>query len=474
MTTTAAVYARISKDDDGTELGVSRQVQDCTREAERRGWELVEVYVDNDVSASNGRVRPAYERLMSDVRASRIEGLVVWDVDRLSRTPRELEDIIDLAEKRGLRLANVGGDIDLATEDGRMMARIKGTVARREVEQSSKRIRRKFDERAADGLPHGMTAYGYRRQVEHDDRGRRIGATDVIVPEEAAVIRDTADLLLNGMSLRSVVTAMNAAGRLSPRGKPWSSTTLRQIMLRDRNAGLRRHRGEVVGKGNWEQILDEGTHTRVVALLTDPARRSQKGSARRHLLSGLARCGLCDSGEMRVMGAAVSKSGKSTPAKYQCKQCFRVARKQSVVDEYVEAVVVARLQQPDALAALASGRPERAVELQKLSDDLTARLNVAADQFADGILSGEQMHRITAKLRPQIDVARAEIATCSPAPGLLTLVGANAEARWHGASLEAKRAVIDMLMTVTLKPVGSGRGRNFDPSSVVIAWKGHQ
>ena len=453
---------------------MSRQVQDCTQEAERRGWELVEVYVDNDISASSGRVRPAYERLMSDVRDSRIDGLVVWDVDRLSRTPRELEDIIDLAEKRGLQLANVGGDIDLATSDGRMMARIKGTMARREVEQSSKRIRRKFDERAADGLPHGMTAYGYRRQVEHDDRGRRISATDVIVPEQAAVIRDTADLLLNGTSLRSVVTALNAAGSLSPHGKPWSSTTLRQIMLRDRNAGLRRHRGEVVGEGNWQPILDEGTHTRVVALLTDPARRSQKGSARRHLLSGLARCGLCDSGEMRVMGAAVSKAGKSTPAKYQCKQCFRVARKQSLVDEYVEAVVIARLQQPDALAALASGRPERAVELQKLSDELTARINVAADQFADGILSGEQMHRITAKLRPQIDVARAEIATCSPAPGLLTLVGANAEARWHGASLEAKRAVIDMLMTVTLKPVGSGRGRNFDPSSVVIAWKGHQ
>ncbi|MBA2560281.1 MAG: recombinase family protein, partial [Propionibacteriales bacterium] len=383
--TTAAVYARISQDD-GFELGVTRQIEDCTREAERRGWELTETYVDNDKSASNGRARPAYERLLTDIRHRRIDGLVVWDVDRLTRTPRELEDIIDLAVKSGLQLANVGGDIDLATEDGRMMARIKGTVARREVEQSSKRIRRKFDERASAGLPHGMTAYGYRRQIVTDDKGRRIDAKDVLVETEASVIRNTAERLLTGESLRSVVSALNATGSRSPRGKPWSSTTLRQIMLRDRNAGLRRHRGVVVGKGRWEPILDEGTHTRVVSLLTDPSRRSQKGSTRRHLLSGIARCGLCDSGDMRVLSAAVSKAGKSTPAKYQCRCCFRVARKQSVVDAFVEAVVVARLQRPDALAALATGRPARATELQKLIDELTARKQVAADQFARGTL----------------------------------------------------------------------------------------
>ncbi len=423
------------------------------------------------MSASSGRTRPAYERLLADARAGRIDGLVVWDVDRLTRTPRELEDIIDLAEKRGLQLANVGGDIDLATEDGRMMARIKGTVARREVEQSSKRIRRKFDERATAGLPHGMNAYGYRRLIDHDDRGRRTGATDVIEPGEAAVITDTAARLLTGESLRSIVSRLNAAGSLSPRGKAWSSTTLRQIMLRDRNAGLRRHRGQVVGKGNWPAILDEGTHARVVALLTDPSRRSQMGSVRKHLLSGIARCGLCRSGEMRVMSAFKSKAGKSGPAKYQCKACFRVARKQSSIDEYVESVVVARLQKPDAVAALASGRPERAKELQKLSDDLTARLDVAADQYAEGALTSEQLRRISGKLRPQIESATAELASCAPNPGLLDLAGVDAAQRWREATLEQKRQVIDLLMTVTLMPVGSGRGREFDPQTLQIVWR---
>ena len=62
---------------------------------------------------------------------------------RLTRTPRELEDVIDQADRLGLKLASVGGDIDLATEQGRMMARMKGTVARYEVEQQARRLKAK-------------------------------------------------------------------------------------------------------------------------------------------------------------------------------------------------------------------------------------------------------------------------------------------------------------------------------------------
>ena len=62
----AAVYARISSDD-GSALGVSRQVADCRRLAEDLGWEVAEEYVDNDVSAYSGKKRPAYERMLTDL-----------------------------------------------------------------------------------------------------------------------------------------------------------------------------------------------------------------------------------------------------------------------------------------------------------------------------------------------------------------------------------------------------------------------
>src|SRR5690625_4025976 len=112
--TRAAIYARISSDD-GTALGVGRQIADCEREAQRRGWVIADRYIDNDVSASRGAPRPEYQRMLTDVRAGRLGAVVVWDVDRLTRTMRELEDVIDFANHRGLALASVGGEIDLST-----------------------------------------------------------------------------------------------------------------------------------------------------------------------------------------------------------------------------------------------------------------------------------------------------------------------------------------------------------------------
>ncbi len=136
------------------------------------GWTVAQQYVDNDVSASTGRVRPAYQQMMADAAASRIAAIVVWDVDRLSRTPRELEDVIDLAESLNVQLASVGGDIDLATPQGQLTARIKGSVARHETDQQSRRLRRKYEERAQAGKPHVFAPFGYRVEVMTNDRAR--------------------------------------------------------------------------------------------------------------------------------------------------------------------------------------------------------------------------------------------------------------------------------------------------------------
>src|ERR1700760_2875467 len=97
----AAVYTRISSDD-GSALGVERQRRDCKKLAKRLGWRVFGVYTDNDQSAFSGRRRPAYERLLTDLRQGVVNGLVVWDVDRLTRAPVELEQIIDLAEQKGI------------------------------------------------------------------------------------------------------------------------------------------------------------------------------------------------------------------------------------------------------------------------------------------------------------------------------------------------------------------------------------
>src|SRR5699024_9514765 len=147
----AGIYARISKDD-GSALGVGRQIEDCTAEAGRRGWTVGDQFIDNNVSASKVKPRPEYTRMIEAVERGDIDAVVVWDVDRLTRKPAELETFIDLADRHGLSLASVGGEIDLSTPQGRLTARIKGSVARHEAEQMGRRIARKAEQTAREGL----------------------------------------------------------------------------------------------------------------------------------------------------------------------------------------------------------------------------------------------------------------------------------------------------------------------------------
>jgi site-specific DNA recombinase len=83
----AAIYVRISKDRTGAGLGVARQEEDCAALCRARGWQIVRVYVDNDVSASSGKPRPAWKELLADIKAGRVDAIVCWHVDRLTRSP---------------------------------------------------------------------------------------------------------------------------------------------------------------------------------------------------------------------------------------------------------------------------------------------------------------------------------------------------------------------------------------------------
>src|SRR3954454_20195704 len=122
-----AIYVRISDDRVGAGLGVARQEADCRQRAEELSWPVVDVYCDNDLSAYSGRPRPEYRRLLRDLEASRADVVLAWHTDRLHRSPRELEEFIDLCERRGVGVETVkAGPVDLSTPAGRAVARTLG------------------------------------------------------------------------------------------------------------------------------------------------------------------------------------------------------------------------------------------------------------------------------------------------------------------------------------------------------------
>src|SRR5690625_835514 len=130
-TRTAALYVRISDDKEGRALGVARQKADCLALARREGLQVVATYSDNDISAStiSRKERPGWNKMLADAQAGRFQYILAATTSRLTRRPREREDIIDLHDEYGVQPWFVDfGMPNLATADGKQNYRLLGTV----------------------------------------------------------------------------------------------------------------------------------------------------------------------------------------------------------------------------------------------------------------------------------------------------------------------------------------------------------
>lgn len=488
------LYARMSKDNPH---GTGRQLEDMRKRLDELGWAEAGVYIDEGVPASDKRrVRPGYQRLLADVRAGKLDAVLCWDQDRLLRLPRELEDWVDLADDQGTLLDAATHRIDLASPTGIMAAGVKGQMSRMEVRQLKLRLGRSLTQRAERGKPHGRVPYGWTAELLEigrriDSRGveritrARIG-DDRIDPAAAEIIQTTAQRLLAGESLRSLCRELNTRGVPSPMGRRWVANTMRDIMVRESNAGRRVHKGQVVGSViGRPALVDPDIHDRVVALLNDPSRRTNPGRIGRpnvHLLSGLARCGKCQDGPAAadVPPRIVRLPGrKADPARgipagsagYTCSHCFGLRRKQADVDAYVSQEIVTELAKPGAAGVLAG--PDYSASVAAAQQELAtllARLELAADKFGSGVWTDTQVDRLNAQVLPRIDALQAEIRASLPRPELSHMTGPGAAAAWESATLEIQRVLVDILCTVTLLPVGKG-SRKFSADSVRIDWK---
>lgn len=338
MTIRTAIYVRISLDRQGSGLGIERQEEDCRKKAAALGWEVVGVYQDNDRSASKAKVRRlGYERMLRDIELGLLDAVLIWDLDRLVRRPMELEQFMELVDRKGVKLANWTGDIDLSTSSGVLMARIKGALAAQEVRRLGERVARQAQQRAERGLPPKRGRYG-----------RTYGYTPdwQIVPAEAEVIRDAYDRVLNrGETVWSVMQTYRANGVLTLTGKHFTRANLNNLLDNPVYAGLRRWHGEVIETKepvSWPAIVEPETFRRWEAWRAANGgsvdNHNNVDAVRKYLLTGIARCGVC-LGTMNgaVMGG-VRKDGLRRE-KLACLQggggCGKCVRSMADVDDFV-------------------------------------------------------------------------------------------------------------------------------------------
>lgn len=222
-----AIYARISQDRDNTGMAIARQLADCRAEAKKRGWAVAEEYVDEDISASSfsSKIRPAYQRMLTDIEDGIRDAVLVYHLGRLHRKPIELEQFVQTCSTAGLTdVVTVQGDVNISQSDGLLHARLLSIFAASESDAKSRRSQRKSLEIAEAGLPH----FGGTRPFGFDDD--RITHNKI----EARAIREITKRILAGESLNSVNRGLDEANVKTVLGKTWRATALRQMILTPR------------------------------------------------------------------------------------------------------------------------------------------------------------------------------------------------------------------------------------------------
>jgi DNA invertase Pin-like site-specific DNA recombinase len=462
--TRVAIYARISQDRSGDALGVTRQLEDCRAEAKRRGWTVAEEYIDDDVSAYSGKARPAYDRMLRDIENGERDAIIAWHSDRLHRQPLESERFIAACERAGVTdVATLSGDIDLAKGDGLLMARLMVAVAANESDSKKRRGKRKALEIAESGRPvmGGPRPFGFLPdRVTHD-------------PAEASVIREVAARVLAGEPLQSVARWLEAEGVRTVGGRPWRTSTIRNFLTNPRYWGMRVHNGQVIGEGTWEPIITPEQGERLVRLLMDPARRTNR-TARRYLLSGMLRCGLC--------GGTLHSAPKNQVRRYGCSMgadvrgCGRIYIYAEMLEGFLAKAILMRLDTPEMLAELnrAPAGNEEAVAVAEQIEADTARKKSLAEDWADGLISRDDWLNANARIEPRLVANHAALARLTQRDKVAAYAGHGKELRerWDSLNLSRQVAIVKAVLdhAVILPATTPGR-RGLDPDRVEPVWR---
>lgn len=467
--TVSAVYLRISKDKAlGTEsegLAVDRQRKDIHKMLKAKGWEIGKEYLENDTSASGKVPRPAYQRMLADFEAGEIDAISAWDLDRLWRVPMEFEHLLNLAEKQGLRLATVGGDADLSTDNGQLFARIKVAVAQSELNRRSARQKARFAQDREAGHNHW--------------RGRRpFGLTlaGKLVPEEAeALERIAKNIILDKGTISAAAAYLNERGIKTTFGKEWQRQPLRRTLLHPRLAGLREHDGELI-KGNWEPVLDFDTWEAVCNVLNTPNRAKPKQTKREYFLSGLLTCGECGAKCYGTRRGKPKTGNRKETWVYRCsKVTAHVSKAMERTDRLVMLQTVMALHTLDyseveadknALKAL---REAKAQEVKDWSD--------WQDEAAEEGLRPSEIRRAREKHEARLNEINRKIAEMEKV-SLVRLPTPEEDAEgiekvfdWEDLSLEKRRRLVETVWeSITLKR--TQRGARWDNENVVLVPRG--
>ncbi|GAA0744582.1 hypothetical protein GCM10010199_72990 [Dactylosporangium roseum] len=376
------------------------------------------------------------------------------------RDPRDLEDLIDVAEQFKIPVESVTGSLRLATDADITMARVMVAMANKSSRDTARRVAAARERQALAGQYGGGRPYGF------EDDGRTIR------PDEAAVIAECSERLVQGASLRSVALDLRQRGLVTVAGAPWRAEGLREVLLRARNAARIVYRGEEIGDAPWGPIVPLETFRAVQRILTEPGRVINPGAAPKWLGSRLYMCGACTPEDLSVRVTYHVRVGSRVPA-YRCGDKAHLVRSVKYTDQYVVGAILKRLAEDDAADLIRPAVPEVNVKgLRAERKAIRKNLDEMAADKALGLIDRGQLIAATAAGQARLTEIERELQAAVVNSPLRPLIEAeDVRAMWDGLPLSHQRLVVKELVTVRILPTGR-KGRGFDPAAVEIRWKG--
>lgn len=327
----AGIYIRVSTTQQIDRDSLKTQEERLRLYCKAQGFEIYKnkPYKDEGISAKDTK-RPAFEELMKDIEAGRIQVVIVTRLDRVTRSLKDLIELMESLQQHNVKLVSLTENIDTTGPMGRFIINLLGSIAQLEREIDSERVSADMHHRALAGkwtggvVPLGYTTKGKLirqflakgfKEEEALKEANKIAPEKgrlYLVKQDAELVRKIYDFYLEHKSLRRVTHELNKKGIKTPENETWAATSIRRILTNPTYVGkvwygkrktdlatgkLKNVRQELwkIVKGEHERIIPEETFERVQALLKQKYMKPSKAK-QTYLLAGLARCGSCKGG----------------------------------------------------------------------------------------------------------------------------------------------------------------------------------
>ena len=280
-----ALYPRVSGHEQEDNYSIPEQIERMKKYCEARDWMVYKIYTDSGFSGANIQ-RPGLQQMIKDVESKKVDMVLVYKLDRLSRSQKDTLYLIeDVFDKHGVGFSSMTENFDTSTPFGKAVLGVLAVFAQLEREKIKERTMDGKDARAKEGLWHGShqepTGFDY------------IDGELVINEYEAMQIREAADLFLKLMPVRAICKMFNEKG-YKRKGNAWDPKVLNYVLASPTTYGMIKHRDKIY-PGKHKAILDISIRDKILNIMQE--RKDKHGNSRRDgqksLLGGLLYCKHC-------------------------------------------------------------------------------------------------------------------------------------------------------------------------------------